>query len=112
MFNMYREEEKTPKVKRSLKGIIKDIIYDLKLNFECSAINRKKQIKKMQKLINEVEYTDVETMEQIRSTISRYELDCKMYGPAIDDESLQLFEQKKEQLKAYMQEIEDENEMQ
>ena len=57
-----------------------------------------------------IEYTDVETMEQIRSTISKYELDCKMYGPAIDEESLQLFEQKKEQLKAYMQEIEDENE--
>ena len=29
----------------------------------------------MQKLINEVEYTDVETMEKIRSTISKYELE-------------------------------------
>lgn len=109
MMNMYREE--TPKERKSIKGIIKDFIYDLKLNFECSAMNRKKQIKKMKKLISEVDYTDVETMEQIRSTIVKYELDCKMYGPAIDEESMKLFEQKQEQLAAYMQEIEEENEM-
>ena len=77
MFNMYREDE-TPKTSKSLKAIIKEFFYDLKLNYECSAGHRKKLIKQMTKLIQEVDHTDLETMEKIRSTISKYELETRM----------------------------------
>lgn len=95
MMNLYREEEKAPR--ESLGQKIKNLKADIKLNWETSALNRKKAIKTVRKAMQNIDVKDVESVQKIRDLVVSLELCSSMYGPALDMAEFEAFVDKLKQ---------------
>lgn len=88
MMNLYREEEKE---KRTLSQKFGDFKESVSLNYETSAFNRKKQIKKVTKLVHSLDPKDVATIKEIDNLINRLDLCDPRFGKQLDSDVLSEF---------------------
>ena len=82
MFNLYREEEKEPR--KTLKQKLDSLSEDIKLSYATSKHFRNKSIKTVTKLIENLQPTDIETIDKITGLIKSFDLCDARYGKTIE----------------------------
>ena len=81
MMNLYRDQEPIIKYK-------KNIIDDIKLSLATSFLNRVIQLRKVKKLIKEVDYKDTEKLKLIKGLISKYDLTDPRFGKTLKKDTV------------------------